>query len=121
MVRWAWRATGALVVVGWLAAPALASAPQPQPQQTPAPATDVRLSLGSAGHIGAWLLYGALDRSRALAEGSLSPNAAAGWRVASAADGPIDVAAALDAKGKDLLAYAGGVLHVRSEEHTSEL
>jgi predicted esterase len=137
MHRWAWRASSAVVVGGCVAAmvvgrpfiaaagptpaSAPASAPAPTPTPTPAPAppalalppaTDLRLSLGPNGHIGAWLLAGTFDPSQPLAETSLTPRLGPDWRIATSADSPLDVAAALDSKGKDRLAYAGGILHV---------
>jgi predicted esterase len=72
---------------------------------------EVRLTAGSAGGLGAWLVQGPFERSRLPDEEHLSPGLGGAWKLAAAGEGPVDVAAALDAKN-DRYAYAGGVLHV---------
>jgi predicted esterase len=96
----------------------------------PPPVTPpAEIAPASDGTIGAWLVAGPFDRSRLPDEVGLSPSldviavpGAPGsprWRLATASDGPIDLAASLDAHGKDRLAYAAGVLHVeRGGYHT---
>ena len=81
------------------------------------PATGVRLALSPDGHFGAWLVAGAFERGTSPGAEALSPRlgALAGearWTLASASNGPIDLVAALDAHGSDLIAFASGVLHV---------
>lgn len=103
----------------------------------PAPA-EVRIAPSPAGALGAWLLAGpfkagrpALDTvppgvdERALAPSSGKPLGAerhlgdkkgkrppATWTLASSGEGPIDVKAALDAKEREVIAYAAAKLHV---------
>ncbi len=101
-------------------------------------AIDVRIApSASRGVIGAWLVAGpfragrpALETAPAgVDETSLAPvsgaiasaerdlggtkkKTAAHWMIASSGDGPIDLKAALEPLGGDLIAYAGGTLHV---------
>ncbi|HLK35660.1 MAG TPA: alpha/beta hydrolase-fold protein [Polyangiaceae bacterium] len=98
--------------------------------------TPVRMALGSDGRIGAWLVAGPVDHPRAPEARALdrrersddTPNDSAGapaldapledatgaprWRLASAADGTVDIATAIDCHTRDRYAYAGGILHV---------
>ena len=100
MRRWLWGTLGVLVV-GSSAGAARAQAP-----------AEVHLAPGPSGALGAWLLAGPFQNPRSLDEEHLSPRLGPGWRLASASDAPLDVAAALDSKNSDRYAYAGGVLHV---------
>jgi len=103
-----------------------------------APATRVELAPAEDGSLGAWLLLGpypsathgqkatgpaALEApppllaaagldERTLAPASAPPPDGKRWTVASASEGPVDVKAALHARGADLIAYAAGTLHV---------
>ncbi|HEX3344363.1 MAG TPA: alpha/beta hydrolase-fold protein, partial [Polyangiaceae bacterium] len=52
------------------------------------------------------------ERGRQIDEEHLEPRLGAAWRLASASDGPVDLAAALDVKAGEHTAYAGGVVHV---------
>jgi poly(3-hydroxybutyrate) depolymerase len=106
-----------------------------------AEAKDVRIAPSPTGAIGAWLVAGpfragkpALDTPD---EAPLTPSLgaalggeredpgghgkkklpAAKWELASSGDGAIDLKAALDARGSDLIAYAGGSLHVERAGH----
>ncbi len=104
MRRWLWGALG--VMVGGSSAGAAWA-------QSPASSTtEVHLAPGPTGVLGAWLVSGPFERGRLLDEEHLSPRLGAGWRLASASDGPVDLSAALDVKGSEHTAYAGGVLHV---------
>jgi poly(3-hydroxybutyrate) depolymerase len=100
------------------------------------PATRVELAPATDGSLGAWLLTGpypsatrgvknptasALDAAprglhdadeRTLAPGAAGASGEVHWVLASASEGPIDVKAALHARGDDLIAYAAGALHV---------
>lgn len=94
----------------------------------PASATPpASIAPASDGTLGAWLVAGPVDRSHlpeapaadpsldAIAENETSSR----WRLATSADGVVDIASALGASGHDRLAYAGGVLHVeRGGYHT---
>lgn len=107
-----------------------------------APATDVRIApSASRGVIGAWLVAGPFKAGRPALEAapagvdepSLAPlsgaiasaerdfggasantkkKPAAHWMIASSGEGPIDLKATLELPGPDLIAYAGGTLHV---------
>jgi poly(3-hydroxybutyrate) depolymerase len=102
-----------------------------------APATDVRLAPSSdRGGLGAWLVAGPFRGAHADAlpagveQRDLAPSldAAVGdgdedhgarkkssptrWRIASTREGNIDLKKLLGASGKDLVAFAGGALHV---------
>jgi poly(3-hydroxybutyrate) depolymerase len=103
-----------------------------------APATRVELAPAREGSLGAWLLLGpfpvapdargttapaALDsvpaalRDAGVDDRTLDPAAAARvggkeWTLASSSEGPVDVKAALHARGGELIAYAAGTLHV---------
>ena len=106
-----------------------------------APAVDVRIAPSTArGSIGAWLVAGpfkagrpALDVGPAgvagIDEAVLAPSSgaplggerdlggprkkpAARWKIASSNEGAIDLKAALELPGSDLVAYAAGTLHV---------
>lgn len=102
-----------------------------------APATDVRIAPSSRGVIGAWLVAGpfkagrpALDVAPAgVDEAALAPSSGAvasgdrdfgalkkkppaRWMIASSDDGAIDLKAALELPGPELVAYAAGSLHV---------
>jgi predicted esterase len=58
-------------------------------------------------------VLGPLDRPRTADEEHLAPRLSPnGWKLVASADGPVDLAAALEPKGGDAYAYAGGVLHV---------
>ena len=76
------------------------------------PSSEVHLAPGADGSLGAWLLLGPFDHARAQDEEHLAPHLGWGWRLGATGEGAVDVAAALDAKGGDRFAYAGGVLHV---------
>jgi len=81
------------------------------------PAASVRLALSPDGHFGAWLVAGSFERGSAPDAESLSPRLGAAigearWTIASSNNGPIDLVAALDARGSDLTAFAAGVLHI---------
>jgi predicted esterase len=87
---------------------------------TPDP-TEGCLAPSPDGYLGAWLVAGPIDHQRLPDEAHLSPRldapvteAAAGprWRLASAGDGPVDLSTTMDARAKDRLAYAAGVLHL---------
>lgn len=120
-----WVAAAAVLLVG-------ASSPPASPS---APTFDVRLAPSSRGWLGAWLLIGpyrsatygqkppppGVDPLAAPPEGAdeatLRPLlgtswGAARWTLASSAEGPIDVRAALHATESDILAYAAGTLHL---------
>jgi predicted esterase len=121
---------GALLVgvcaIGAAGAPPSAIAEQSTPTPTPTPtltptATDVRLAFSSSGSFGAWLVAGPLERSRLPDEARVFPRLEAPidetanaprWHLASANDGPLDVAAAIDSRTRDRMAYAAGVLHL---------
>lgn len=95
-------------------------------------ATRVEVAPAEDGSLGAWLLLGpypssthdekgpksgALDAPppalHDVDESTLGPDAAGlHWTLASASEGPIDVKAALHARGNDLIAYAAGTVHV---------
>lgn len=102
-----------------------------------AAATDVRIAPSARGVLGAWLVAGpfkagrpALDTVPAgVDEAALSPVSGAvasgdrdlgggkkkppaRWMITSSGDGPVDLKAALDLPGPDLVAYAAGTLHV---------
>ena len=102
-----------------------------------ASATDVRLAPSPRGVLGAWLVAGpfragrpALDASpQSVDERSLAPSSgavasgerdlggprrkpAARWTITSSGDGPIDLKAAFEQPGSDLIAYAGGTIHL---------
>ena len=104
MRRWLWGALG-VMVAGSSAGAARAQAPA-------IPPGEVRLAPGPSGALGAWLVSGPFQRGRVLDEEHVEPRLGASWRVVSASDGPLDLAAALDAKSGDHHAYAGGVLHL---------
>jgi predicted esterase len=96
------------------------------------PATQVELAPAEDGSLGAWLLLGpypsstheektpsgsALDALppalHDVDESTLGPGAGGlQWTLASASEGPIDVKAALHARGTDLIAYAAGTVHI---------
>ncbi len=82
--------------------------------------SDARIALSSDGHVGAWLVAGPFDRTKAPDEEHLSPRLdeavggapnAPRWRLASTNDGALDIAAAIDSRAYGI-AYAAGVLHV---------
>src|SRR5579883_1819324 len=80
-------------------------------------AGDVRIALATDGHFGAWLVAGPFERGKVPDEDRLAPRYGAPigdghWTIASASSGPIDVAAALEARGSDLFAYAAGTMHI---------
>ncbi len=98
-------------------------------------AVDVRIAPSSRGVLGAWLVAGPFRPGRpalqaapvGLDESALAPisgsrislaapSAASDkklqWRVASSADGPRDLRAALDAPASDRIAYAAGTIHL---------
>jgi hypothetical protein len=90
-----------------------------------APAIDVRLAPSPRGALGAWLVAGPLPAGeRGLAalratdleaarSARLGARALGGtWKLASSGDGPVDLVAALRARGKDLVALAASVVHV---------
>ncbi|MDB4933056.1 MAG: hypothetical protein JWP87_28 [Labilithrix sp.] len=103
-----------------------------------APATDVRIAPSvSRGTLGAWLVAGPFKASRpaletapaGVDETSLSPvsgatlgaerdfgatkkKPAARWTIVSSSEGALDLRAALELPGPDLVAYAAGSLHV---------
>jgi poly(3-hydroxybutyrate) depolymerase len=103
-----------------------------------APAIDARIAPSATrGVVGAWLVAGPFKAGRPALEvapqgadeASLTPSSgatlgvdrdfggpkkkpAARWMIASSAEGPIDLKAALEPPGPDLVAYAAGVLHV---------
>jgi poly(3-hydroxybutyrate) depolymerase len=124
MVRGRRRATRALLL-GTCAAVAggeRGHASASEATVTAAPtATDVRLALSPDGRIGAWLVAGPLNGSIGEDETRFAPRLdapvgdganAPRWRLAWTGERPLDVAAALNARGGDRMAYAGGVLHV---------
>jgi predicted esterase len=99
----------------------------------PGATAGLRLAAGPRGGLGAWLVLGPfgqgpfgqgpfgqgpfgqgpLERPRAGDEEHLAPRLSpGGWKLVASADGPVDLAGALDPKGRDAYAYAGGVLHV---------
>jgi predicted esterase len=113
------------------AAPALPAPAVPAPAAPAAPGIDaVRLAPSRDGNLGAWLLLGpfrsatnglktrtqsaeALVRPPVgLDEAKLDPHAPA-WIIASSAEGPVDVKAALAAKESDIVAYAAATLHLQ--------
>jgi len=71
-------------------------------------ATRVELAPALDGTLGAWLLRGPYPSAAAHDE----PREGEHWTLASSSEGPIDVKAALHARGSDLVAYATGVVHV---------
>ena len=100
-------------------------------------AIDVRLAPSSRGVLGAWLVAGpfragkpALDTSpQGVDEAALAPSSGAvasgdrdlggpkkkpgaRWTITSSGDGPVDLKAAFDQPGNDLIAYAAGTLHL---------
>jgi hypothetical protein len=75
------------------------------------PSGEVQLAPGPDGSLGAWLVSGSFDRGRLPDEPHEAPSVAAGWRLVSASEGPLDLSTALDAKS-DRTLYAGGRLHV---------
>ena len=86
-----------------------------------ATAEGTRIGFSRDGHIGAWLVAGPFDRAHLPDEMQLAArlgdpvgdeSPALRWQVASTANGALDVAAALDAKGPQDVAYVGGTLHV---------
>ena len=108
-----WRAS-VLGVVAAFGAGGVGRA-QPPPVATASTVSqDVRLALGSDGRIGTFLVSGPFEHVRAPGEEQLSPVLGGTWKMATAATGPVDLAAALDTKGEDLWGYAGGVLHVET-------
>lgn len=109
------------------APPAGEAAPSPPVEragETPeAPPGDVAALVpgGEGGHLGAWLFNGphpltGVDDSKAVpALGrALQGDAGAGprWTMGANGTGPINVARTVGARGNDVVAYAGGVLHV---------
>jgi hypothetical protein len=101
---WQWGVLGALVAVS--------SAGRPARAEESTPAAEVRLAAGPNGTLGAWLVSGPFDRARTPDEQHLSPRLGPAWKLASAADSPVDLMAVLEGKTNDRVAYAGGVLHV---------
>jgi predicted esterase len=103
-----------------------------------APATDVRIAPStSRGVIGAWLVAGPFKAARpaldaappGIDETALAPSSgaalggerdfgaakkkpAAHWTIVSSSEGAVDLKAALELPGPDLIAYAAGSLHV---------
>jgi poly(3-hydroxybutyrate) depolymerase len=102
-----------------------------------APAVDVRIAPSACGVLGAWLVAGPFRAGRpaleaapsSVDEATLSPisgaiasaerdlgagkkKPAAHWVIASSGEGAIDLKAAFDQPGSDLVAYAGGTLHL---------
>lgn len=102
-----------------------------------APATDVRIAPSSRGALGAWLVAGPFKAARpaletmppGVDEATLAPSSgatlggerdfgppkrrpAARWTTASSNEGAIDLKAALEPAGAELIAYAAGSLHV---------
>lgn len=73
---------------------------------------DLRIAPSSDGRLGAWLVTAAAEHSPP--QDDPSPRLGAGtWRVvASSGTGPIDLATALSARGKEAYANAAGVVHV---------
>jgi predicted esterase len=103
-----------------------------------APAVDARIAPSATrGVLGAWLVAGPFKAGRPALEaapagvdetalapssgatlggerdlGALKKKPAARWTIASSSDGPVDLKAALELPGPDLVAYAAGTLHV---------
>ena len=102
-----------------------------------APATDVRIAPSPRGALGAWLVAGPFKAARpalettpsGIDEATLAPSSgatlggerdfgppkrrpAARWIIASSNEGAIDLKAALEPAGPELIAYAAGSLHV---------
>ena len=87
----------------------------------PEPSTDDCLAPAPDGYLGAWLIAGPFDRPHLPEEEHLSPRLDAPviegtsdprWRLASASDGPVDLSTVIDARTKERLAFAGGLLHL---------
>jgi poly(3-hydroxybutyrate) depolymerase len=77
----------------------------------------VRLTSGPDGHLGAWLVAGPFPPAHVPARPCESPRLGASigarlWTLAFAAEGPVDLKAALEVHDGEWFAYAAGMLHV---------
>lgn len=108
--------------VGVAIAVACTAAGAPSANAAPSSPSHDCVAAAPDGTIGAWLVAGPLDRSRLPDEVHLTPvldepltEAIDGprWRLAAASDGgPIDLSTVIDARSKERLAYAAGVLYL---------